>query len=334
MRLIDIVTASPRRLVVPLMGYPGVRLTRSTLKQNEFNAELHDRSIAQLAERYQPDAIFFMMDLSVEAGAIGLPVRYPLHESPSVEFHPVKNVMDLEPYRVLDPLNDARAQMYIEVMRLMATGIAALKGAYVIGPFTLAGLMMGASEIAIATVEDPDLVHTLLDFGTEVIVRYAQELVRAGADLVAILEPTATFLSPAAFTNFSGAYVSRIVQRLDTITILHICGATTRLVSAMCATGAQGLSLDAPVHFPEIARRVPPDVVLIGNVDPVRVMVNEGPEGVRDAVRQLLRDMEPYPHFILSTGCDLPPETPLENIAAFVEEGKRATRSAEQGVST
>jgi uroporphyrinogen decarboxylase len=72
MRLIDVVNQYPRRMVIPLMGYPGSQLTRSTLKQNIFNSELHYRSIYKLVERFSPDVAFFMMDLSVEAGAVGL----------------------------------------------------------------------------------------------------------------------------------------------------------------------------------------------------------------------------------------------------------------------
>jgi uroporphyrinogen decarboxylase len=324
MRLIDAVRAKkPHRLVLPLMGYPGAQLTRSTLKQNGFNSELHYRSVYKLVEMFAPDVIFYMMDLSVEAGAIGLQIRYPLEESASVEFHPVQHVSDLDDYKVLDPMYDARIRSYIETMRLMAHNMNDVtKGAYVIGPFTLAGLMIGASQIAIATIDNPDLVFATLNYAEDVITRYAKELVNAGADLVAILEPTATFLSPQSFIRFSGNYVTRIARRLDTITVLHVCGDTTRLVPAMGQIEVQGLSLDAMVDFSKAAQKIPPDMVLIGNLDPVRVMVNASPDGVRKAVQKLLDEMAPYENFILSTGCDLPHETPLENIRAFMEEGR------------
>lgn len=325
MRLIDVVRAKkPHRLVAPLMGYPGAQLTNSTLKQNGFNSELHYRSIYKLAEMFAPDLIFFMMDLSVEAGAIGLQIRYPLEESASVEIHPVESVADLDDYKVLDPLFDARIGSYIDTMRFMKHNLnGVMKGAYVIGPFTLAGLMIGASQIAIATIDNPDLVFATLNYAEDIITRYAKELVKAGADMVCILEPTATFLSPKAFTRFSGNYINRIARRLDTITVLHVCGDTTRLVPAMGKVDVQGLSLDTMVDFSVAIRKIPPEMILIGNVDPVRVMVNEDPEGVRRAVRKMLDDMAPYENFILSTGCDLPQEVPLENIRAFMEEGRR-----------
>jgi len=63
--------------------------------------------------------------------------------------------------------------------------------------------------------------------------------------------------------------------------------------------------------------------VLIGNVDPVGVMLNGSADEVANAVRKLLDEMSDVENFMLSTGCDLPYETPHENIDAFMSEGRR-----------
>ncbi len=324
MQLIDVARQSPRRLVMPLMGFPGIHLTHSTIWQNIFNSELQSRTIHALVERFQPDGAFFMMDLAVEAGAMGLPVSFSLDESPTVAAHPVREVTDLERFRVVDPLYDGRVRAYLDTMRRMQD-LSVLTGAYVTGPFTLAGLMIGATEIAIATLDKPDLVHAAANYALEVVTPYAKALIEAGADLICVLEPTAMFLSPTAFRTFSGAYISRLFNALNAMTLLHICGNTAHLVAAMCETGAQGLSLDASMDFQATAARVPEDVVLVGNVDPVEVMTYGSPDGVRAAVERLLARMAPYPNFILSTGCDLPPETPLENIRALMDAGRSSS---------
>nr|MBP7165626.1 hypothetical protein [Bacillota bacterium] len=211
MRLDALVKSSPRRLVAPLLGYPGARLTGSSLKQNEFNPALHAATISRIVERFTPDVAFFMMDLSLEAGALGLSVRYPLFESPTVEEHPVKQADDLERLRVVDPLEDARIRSYIRTMELLSRSISIPRAAYVTGPFTLAGLLMGASDIAMATITDPDLVHQTVHFCTDICIRYSRALTEAGADIIVILEPTATFLSPQAFAEFCGAYVREVI---------------------------------------------------------------------------------------------------------------------------
>lgn len=326
MRLMEMVRASDRRLVVPLAGFPGAQLTQSTLKQNEFNAELQYRSLYKLVERVDPDAVFLMMDLSVEAGAIGLPVRFPLLESATVEHHPVREVADLEQFKVVDILGDGRVWVFLETMRRLKERLHLPKGAYVIGPFTLAGLMMGANQIALDTVDRPDVVRSVVNFAEHLIIDYAAALVDAGADMICILEPTACFLSPTAFRQFCSTSISQIIRHIDAASILHVCGNTTHLASAMAETGAQGLSLDALVDLAVVARNVPSDCVLIGNIDPVRVMVNGNPADVARAVRDLHEHMATVENFIISTGCDLPPETPIENIAAMVEAARLLPR--------
>ncbi len=311
-----------RPLMIPLMGYPGIQLTQSTIKQNEFNWGLHFWSIYELCKRFEPDGIFFMMDLAVEANALGLPVRFPLWESPSVEYPLVKATTDLNQFLSLDPLKDGRVAAFIETMRLMSAHLDMLKGAYVVGPFTLAGLLMGANDIAMATITDKETVLGVLEFCVGTISRYAKALEAAGCDMIAIVEPTAVMLSPQSFRQFSGQFIKRLIDNLSVFTILHICGDTSHLVSEMVGTGARGLSLDSLVDLSEVANELPDDVYLIGNVDPVRVMLQETPEGVNKAVHELLERMAPHENFILSTGCDLPPETPLENIEAFMKAGK------------
>jgi uroporphyrinogen decarboxylase len=310
-------------LVSPLVGYPGARLTGTTVRENVFDAAIHTNTIRQLWEEYQYDIVFPMMDLAVEAGALGLRVRYPENESPTVEEHPVAMEADLERFRDVDVLSDARLQSFLETIRRLKSTVDAVHGAYVVGPFTLAGLMMGASEIARATIRCPEQVRRLVDFTTNVVRTYAEACQSAGAELIVFLEPTAVMLSPKSFMEFSGDAIFQLAYGSKVWTVLHICGDTERLIPAMCRTGVDALSLDSAVDLPAIALTVPSEVVLIGNVDPVTVMGSSDPRRVSNAVRELCKGMSRHPRFILSTGCDLPLETPLANVTAFMEEGRR-----------
>jgi len=326
MRLIDWVYECGRWPVVPLAGYPGATLTQSTIKQNMFNAELQARSLYKLIEYARPDAAFVMMDLSVEAGALGLPVRFPLSESATVEWHPVKTVSDLDQYKVVDPMYDGRVWVFLETVRLLKAKIKMPLGAYVSGPFTLAGLMMGANQIALATIDAPEVVHATVNFCEQVVIAYAKALQAAGADMICVLDPTAMMLSPRAYWEFAGKSIQNLVRHLDTRTVLHICGNTEHQTKLMCQTGVHALSLDALVDMPKVAKLVPDDVVLIGNVDPVATMLQGDRQKVRRDTLALMESMRNYDNFIVSTGCDLPQETPLENIREFVETAKNFRR--------
>jgi len=321
-RIIELLRTLNRPPVIPLMGYPGIQLTGSTIKQNEFNYGLQFWTIYELVERFEPDGIFFLMDLSLEANALGLPVRYPLAESATVEYHLVRETGDLKQFMALDPLKDGRIMAFLETMRLMSRSLDILKGAYVIGPFTLAGLLIGANDIALMTLSDPQTVLGVLEFCLGTISRYAQALQEAGCDMIAILEPTGVMLSPPAFWEFSGQFIARLISRLTAVPILHICGHSQHLLRQMLRTGAQGLSLDSVVDFAALMPAIPPEVCLIGNLDPVGVLLRGSPDIVRRETTSLLESMRPFRNFVLSTGCDLPAETPLDHIEQMVRTGK------------
>jgi len=326
MRLIDWVRESGQWPVIPLVGYPGAQLTQSTIKQNMFNAELQARSLYKMIEYCRPDAVFTMMDLSVEAGALGLPVRFPLSESATVEWHPVKTVSDLDQYKVVDPMYDGRVWVFLETVRLLKQKVQMPIGVYVSGPFTLAGLMMGANDIALATIDTPEVVHATVNFCERVITEYAKALQAAGANMICVLDPTAMMLSPNSYWEFAGKSVQNLVRHLDTRTILHICGNTEHLTESMCRTGVHALSLDSLVDLPKVAKDVADDVVLIGNVEPVSTMLQGDRPKVRRDTIALMEKMREHDNFIVSTGCDLPPETPIENILEFVETAKAFKR--------
>jgi uroporphyrinogen decarboxylase len=319
-----------RRLVAPLVGFPGCDLTSYSIKIAQQNHGIHYTCIRSLVEILQPDVAFMMMDLSVEANALGLPVRFPLHESSSVERHPIDKLDELDDLRRISVLQDARIQSYIKTVEMMSIGLGdnLLKGAYVIGPFTLAGLLESAERAAMDAILDPKRLEILCEFTTEIIQEYARAMINAGADLICILEPTAVILGPEQFRKFSGYYVHHIIESFkysNVETIYHICGNTMHLVQEMADTGVVALSLDSAetgVDLAKAARMVSDETVIIGNISPTRVMKDGSVEKVTAATRSLLEQMRPYPNFILSTGCDLPPGTPLDNLKAFMRIGR------------
>ncbi len=319
-----------RRLVVPLVGFPGVNMTGGTIKLAQQNYGEHFRVTRALAETFEPDIIFPLMDLAVEANALGRFTVFPQAESATVP----KAAFSMEELDRASQINitlDARLVGYIETMKLMCIALpeSILKGAYVTGPYSLAALLMGADEAAMATVLNQDDLHTLCRFTTERIQEYARLLIAAGTQVICILEPSAAMLGPEPFEEFSAVYVRHIIESCKytgVATVYHTCGNTMALVSKMAEAGVDAVSLDSPdagVDLPEVARTLPPDVVVMGNINPTGRLLNGNPADVEEEVSVLLKEMLPYPNFVLSTGCDLPQETPLDNIHAFMRSGRR-----------
>jgi len=322
-KLWRLIKESDRRLVIPLMGYPGIRLTKTTIKQNEFNWGIQFWSLTELVDLISPDGIFFLMDLSIEAGALGFPVRYPIYEIPSVEFPLIKKPEDLEQFMAIDILKDGRISVFLNTMKLMSANYKVLCGGYCIGPFTLSGLLMGTTQCILNMIDNPSFLHEVLNFSTRTIIHYASALVDNGADIVMILEPTVSLLSPAQFEEFSAKYIRNIAKSLCTNTVFHVCGNAKHLITKMLLTEVDGLSLDDNVDFTEIFEIVEKKgMFLMGNINPVNVLRNSSPEEVKKTTESFLNQTRNIKNLVLSTGCDVPYDAPIENIKVMVETGK------------
>jgi uroporphyrinogen decarboxylase len=321
-----------RTLVIPLLGAPGVQLSDTTLRENLTDWEVQFNTIRLMVEKFQPDGIFPFMDLTVEAEALGLEIYFPEFENPSVKNHCVKTEVDLKAIRSRYKGLSGRMPVFIKVVENIAKNFHIIKGASAIGPFTLAGELMGVSELCTNVILNPELVHNFIEFSTLVIKDYVKALLDAGAETVAILEPSAVMLSPAQFEEFSGRYFSFLAEDLKAPLILHICGNSTHLLKRMSNTGAVGLSLDSPVNLREASKIAPDNVALIGNLDPVGIFLQSTPEEVAKATMNLLGEMEGINNFILSSGCDLPLRTPSENIEAFMKAARKAGAQKKQSV--
>ena len=191
-----------------------------------------------------------------------------------------------------------------------------------IGPFSLAGRLYDMSDIMVLIYEHPDAAHVLLDKCTQFIMKYCEALKLTGANGVLMAEPAAGLLSNDDCMTFSSPYVKRIVDRVQDdhfIVVLHNCGNQGHCTRAMVATGAAAYHFGNKCQMDEVIRDVPPTALAMGNLDPVSLFKDGTPEQMRKATSDLLDKMRTYPNFVLSSGCDTPPHTPVENINVFFD---------------
>lgn len=304
--------------VAPLMGAPGIQLTNTKLKQNLENAHIQFDSLEKLYNKFKPDAMFNLMDLTVEAEALGAGVLQPGNEPFSVIDHPIKNKDDLKKISLIKPDVEGRMKVFLDVISYMKNSFDCKVVSYIIGPYTLAGLLNGTSEIIKKVIKDPEFLKELLRFTTDFIYAYGNNIIDRGADALCILEPTAAMLSPQQFVEFSGEYTKKLISKWNIPSILHICGNTSHLIPKMVEIHPAGISLDSLVDLSKISLLVPNEIAIIGNIDPVKVIAYGDKELLRKKVLLLIKQMKKNNNFILSTGCDLPQDTNLENIELFI----------------
>lgn len=303
--------------IIPLAGYPGTQLTGVSIKKALTDAHAQADALMALYDQTRPDALFTMMDLTVEAEFLGCSLKFSEDDSPSVSGTLLQDQADVKKIFPNKEIG-GRMPLFAEVVERLNKNLDIPVCAYVIGPLTLTGEIMGITRIMKATKKEPELLHQVLANATQIIMNYVALLEAARASLICILEPSAMMISSKLFHEYSGQYCSQIVSNsINGISVLHICGDTNHLIGEMEKVGADGLSLDKQVDFPKVYDSLNPDTVLIGNLDPVSVIAFDTPESIIEKAGNLLQAMKEKRNFILSTGCDVPPNAPIQNIKAM-----------------
>ena len=313
--------AAERKKPLPVLSFPAVQMMGCTVAELIGDAGRQAEAMELVAGRVDAAAAVSFMDLSVEAEAFGSQVRVTDDEVPTVIGSVVGEGSDPDDLAVPE-VGAGRTGLYVQAIREVAPKIAdrpVLAG--VIGPFSLAGRLADVSEVMILLYEEPELVHAVLDKCTEFICAYAAAFKEAGADGVVMAEPLAGLLSPELCGEFSAPYVKRIVDAVqdDSFAVVyHNCGGgAVAQMGEILSAGAAAYHFGNAVDMADVMPRIPEGVLALGNVDPAGQIRNGTPESVREATLALMESCSKYPNFIPSTGCDVPPMSPWENIDAF-----------------
>jgi uroporphyrinogen decarboxylase len=169
--------------------------------------------------------------------------------------------------------------------------------------------------------DDPDTVHTVLGKATEFLIAYAKAYREAGANGILMAEPVAGLLSPTLEEEFAAPYVKQIIDAVQSdefAVIYHNCGNNTpMMIPSMLSVGAMAYHFGNAIDLSVMLDAFPADIPVMGNVDPAGVLKDGTPETVRAETLALMEKCSKYPNFVVSSGCDIPPASPWENLDAF-----------------
>ncbi len=311
-------------LIFPIVGYHVAHINKIDFRSYLIDWERTPILQFQALRDYGSDFVALVMDLTLEAEALGAKVSY--HATPpSIEKHlsfTEDNINKL--YEVEDK--------YISLGRLhiVLKGLTKLielnnrdliTCAYVTGPLTLASNLFGPEVILKSFIKDQDKLIKVLEATTNLQLKYLEVLVEIGVDSIAVLEPTASLISPQMYDRFLLNPLRKIfgkIRQKNLVGILHTCGRAEKIVKNMGYTEAHILSLDFYVDLAEAIRIT--NKIVMGNVPTTYFL--ESSNKVYKYTIQLLDRTKSFKH-IVSSGCEIPayatPETVKELKLATID---------------
>ena len=318
----DVVDAPVKR-AVPVLSFPAIQLMGITVRELISSSDAQAKGMKMVADRVPTGASVSLMDLSVEAECFGSQIRFSDDEVPTVVGSVVSSLEEVEALSV-PAVGAGRTGIYIEAIQ-KAVDLIQDRPVFagVIGPFSLAGRLMDVTEAMIYFYEEPEMVAALLDKVTDFLIAYCKAYKEVGANGVVMAEPLAGLLSPALAEEFSAPYVKRVVDAVqdDNFSVVyHNCGnAAIQMIDSILGTGAAMYHFGNAISMKEMLQHIPAGTIAMGNVDPAGQLRNGTPESVRAETLRIMGECCDHPNFVISSGCDIPPMSPWENIDAFFQ---------------
>jgi uroporphyrinogen decarboxylase len=190
------------------------------------------------------------------------------------------------------------------------------------GNFTIAGNICAVENLCRWMLKKPELAHRVLRLATDHIIDIVGHWIATfGAEQVIpqFWEPLAAnlIISPKQFESFVLPYLIEVGNRIQEMGVrhilFHICGDQNANLPlwAEVPLGNPGLcSFGEEIDIDRAIEVLGEKAIVIGNVDPSLLLTGR-PEDIFERCRQTLEKGKRAPRgFMLSSGCEVSPETP------------------------
>lgn len=276
------------------------------------------------AEKYGFDYVNTMSDPAREAADCGAAVQF-FDDQPVAMLEEQALLADktkLAALKMPDPLAGGRMHNAIEAVALLKAkaGHDKIIEGWIEGPVAEGADLRGLSTLMLDFGDDPAFVRDLFAFVVEMELRFAHEQISAGADIIGIGDAAASLVGPQIYEEFVLPYEAALVDRIHALGAkvrLHICGHTRKIVAGMGRLGCDIVDLDSLTPLADARQKMSASQVLLGNLNPVTVLRNGTPELVNASIAECHR--QAGARFIVGAGCELPRDTPPENLRALCE---------------
>lgn len=259
-------------------------------------------------------------DMTSEAEVFGCKIKANSNSPPTItQKAPIKDIDEIDiPQDYTNQKRLAVINNSIELLKNEYPEIPVIVG--LVGPFTLAGQIIGIEELVKMINTKSFTVETVLDVVLEAQIELAKTYANAGADVICIPDGSASpdLLKPEHFREYEKETINDLAKNIKCQSIIHMCGKSRPILKDLLKINFNGLSIEESINTGEakmVKETLSSDTVIIGNISSTQTLLNKTAPEVKKEVNQILK----HGTDILAPSCGIAPKTPLENIKAFIE---------------
>ncbi len=314
--------------VIPLIIHMTMKLSGVRYDRYAQDPRLLRDTQIRAWQTFGYDGFHVTSDNWILPSALGCPIQFFADQPPVAASRVLAESKDLSLLTRPQSGVEGRMGFKVEATRLTAEAVGDrcyLKTCFDQGPFSLATAVRGIERLFLDCYDDPQFVFDLLEICTDAVIKFARACGQAGCHALTFGDSTAGLLNVKLFEQFAYPFEKQVIDALsdlDMPVFLHICGDTSHIIDLMAATGAPALEIDYQNDIAFYREKTGGQICLQGNIEPSGMLFQGTAEEVRDACRRAIEQGKPGSRFILSSGCEVPRDTPVENLRAMVEAAK------------
>jgi MtaA/CmuA family methyltransferase len=281
----------------------------------------------RVAEKYDFDYVSCISDPAREAADCGATIEYFENQPPAIveEAALLLDKSKLATLKIPDPLGGGRMHDRVKAAALFKEKVKndKLIEGWIEGPCAEAADLRGINNLMLDFYDEPQFIIDLFEFVVEMELRFAKAQIEAGIDLMGVGDAAASLIGPKFYEQFVFPYEKKLVDglhKMGTRVRLHICGNTRKILRGMGQLGCEIVDLDFLAPMSEARAAMGENQVLLGNIDPVRILKNGSPEDVKTNIAKCHR--EAGSRYIVGAGCEVPRNTPPQNVIAMRDYAK------------
>ena len=314
--------ATPRAAWLPFVGCHGGFLIGKTATEHAKSAALILEGAKKARALYKPDGLPVCFDLQVEAEVLGCDLHWADDVPPSVTTHPLEQGKTLATLPAFEE-SKGRIPVVLEALRLIKKEMGQDVAIYglLCGPFTLALHLMG-NDIFLKMFDEPDAVKEVMGYCATIACAMSDWYLRDGADVVAIVDPMTSQISPDMFEEYVAPYVNTVCDHIRAkggLSALFVCGDVTRNLEPMLQTTCDALHVDEQIDMVAFRALAEKAGKAFGGNIPLTVALLLGTEDTCKRAALSILDTCGTKGFILAPGCDLTYNTPAKNLEAVAQ---------------
>lgn len=316
----------------PLVCGASRRVYGCTYAEWAQDGELAAKSMIQAAELIQPDGVLTLVDLSVEAADLGQEVVFPTEDTPHPNYdNPfIKTPEDYLKIQYVDPTKAPRMKEMIKYVDILMNEIGKTKGVmgFVYAPLGILSMMAGAERVFRDCMKNREYVIKGMEVITDVLVDYIKAMCKSNVHVVVLdtLFASQCIMSKDLWRKTEFPFAKRLadtVRECGSLPFVHNCGNGVYFdiqIEAMQPAAISFAYLPDDCKDPaEMKAKYGDQITFVGYVNPATHMFLGTPDMVKEECKREIQDLAKGGGFILSTGCEFPPNGSLLNAIAMME---------------